>query len=216
MNNYLREPINGFTHLVGAALSFVGLLALVIKTTLNDPSTISLTAVIIFGISLILLYSASATYHLVVSTDKVISFLRRLDHAMIFILIAGSYTPFCLIALEGATGWTLFFIIVACAIAGVSFKLIWFNCPRWISTLIYVGMGWIAVFLILPLYKALSLNGVILLIGGGILYTIGALIYAIKPKIFKNNKYLGYHEIFHIFIMLGSLAHFICIFEYVL
>jgi hemolysin III len=215
MNNYLREPINGFTHLAGAVLSFIGLLALVIKTTLNSPSTISLTAVIIFGLSMILLYAASATYHLVVSSDKVISFLRRLDHAMIFVLIAGSYTPFCLIALNGATGWILFGIIFMAAVAGVCFKLIWFNCPRWISTIIYVAMGWISILLIVPLYKALSLQGIALLIGGGIFYTIGALIYATKPEFLKS-KYLGFHEIFHVFIMLGTLTHFFCVFKYVI
>lgn len=215
MNNYLREPINGFTHLAGAVLSFIGLLALVIKTTLNDHSTISLTAVIIFGLSMILLYAASATYHLVVSSDKVISFLRRLDHAMIFVLIAGSYTPFCLIALNGTTGWILFGIIFMAAVAGVCFKLIWFNCPRWISTVIYVAMGWISIFLIVPLYKALSLQGIALLIGGGVFYTIGALIYATKPEFLKS-KYLGFHEIFHVFIMLGTLTHFFCVFKYVI
>lgn len=215
MNNYLREPINGFTHLAGAVLSFIGLLALVIKTTLNQPSALALTAVIVFGVSLILLYSASATYHLVVSNDKVISYLRRLDHAMIFVLIAGSYTPFCLIALNGPTGWVLFGIIFAAAVAGVSFKLIWFNCPRWISTVIYVAMGWASIFLIVPLYKSLSLQGVSLLVLGGIFYTIGALIYATKPSFLKF-KSLGFHEIFHIFIMLGSLTHFLCVFKYVI
>jgi len=215
MNNYLREPINGFTHLAGAILSFVGLLALVIKTTLNNPSTIALTAVIIFGLSMILLYAASATYHLVVSSDRVVSFLRRLDHAMIFVLIAGSYTPFCLIALNGPTGWILFGIIFAAAVAGVCFKLIWFNCPRWISTLIYVAMGWISIFLMAPLNKALSSQGLALLVGGGIFYTIGALIYATKPKFLKS-KYLGFHEIFHIFIMLGTLTHFLCVFKFVI
>lgn len=215
MNNYLREPINGFTHLAGAVLSFIGLLALVIKTTLNQPSALALTAVIVFGVSLILLYSASATYHLVVSNDKVISYLRRLDHAMIFVLIAGSYTPFCLIALNGPTGWVLFGIIFTAAVAGVSFKLIWFNCPRWISTVIYVAMGWVSIFLIVPLYKSLSLQGVSLLVLGGIFYTIGALIYATKPSFLKF-KSLGFHEIFHIFIMLGSLTHFLCVFKYVI
>ena len=215
MGNYLREPINGFTHLAGAVLSFFGLLALVIKTSLNSPDTIALTAVIIFGLSMILLYAASATYHLVVSSDKVISFLRRLDHAMIFVLIAGSYTPFCLIALQGVTGWVLFGIIIAAAVAGVCFKLIWFKCPRWISTVIYVAMGWISIFLIVPLHRALSLEGVTLLIGGGIFYTIGALIYATKPAFLKS-KYLGYHEIFHVFIMLGTLTHFFCVFNYVI
>ena len=215
MGNYLREPVNGFTHMAGAILSFVGLLAMVIKVTLYNPSATAISSVIVFGVSLILLYSASATYHLVVSNDKVLSFLRRLDHAMIFILIAGSYTPFCLIALNGPTGWVLFAIIMTTAVIGVCFKLIWFNCPRWISTAIYVAMGWVSIFLIGPLHNALSLQGVTLLILGGIFYTIGAIIYATKPK-FLNFKYLGFHEIFHIFIMLGSLTHFFCVFNYVI
>lgn len=215
MNNYLREPINGFTHLAGAILSFIGLLALVIKTALQGPSAVALTAVIIFGISMILLYSASATYHLVVSTERVISYLRRIDHAMIFLLIAGSYTPFCLIALKGTAGWVLFSIIIAIAIVGISFKLIWFNCPRWLSTGIYVLMGWLAIFLIGPLKKALSPQGLELLIIGGVFYTIGAIIYATKPNFLKS-KYLGFHEIFHIFIMFGTLTHFLCVFKYVI
>lgn len=215
MGNYLREPVNGFTHMAGAILSFIGLLAMVIKATLYNPSATTISSVIVFGISLILLYSASATYHLVVSSDKVINFLRRLDHAMIFILIAGSYTPFCLIALNGPTGWILFGVILTTAIAGVCFKLIWFNCPRWISTSIYVAMGWVSVFLISPLHKALSSQGIFLLILGGVFYTIGAIIYATKPK-FLNFKYLGFHEIFHIFIILGSLSHFLCVFNYVI
>lgn len=215
MGKYTREPVNGFTHLVGAILSFAGLLALVIKTTLNNPTVVAITSVIIFGISMILLYSASATYHLVISSDKVISFLRRLDHSMIFILIAGSYTPFCLIALQGAQGWILYSIIASAAIAGVLFKMIWFKCPRWISTLLYVAMGWVAIFLIAPLYKALSFKGVSLLVLGGVFYTIGALIYAIKPK-WLQIKYFGFHEIFHVFIMLGSLTHFYCVFKYVI
>ena len=215
MNNYLREPINGFTHLAGAILSFIGLLALVIKTSINSPSVLSLTAVIIFGISMILLYSASTVYHLVVSNHKVISFLRRVDHAMIFLLIAGSYTPFCLISLDKITGVTMFWIIFTIAIVGICFKLIWFNCPRWLSTLIYVAMGWMAIFLIDPLKNSLSTQGLNLLIMGGIFYTIGALIYATKPKFLKM-KYLGYHEIFHIFIMFGTLCHFLCVFKYVI
>lgn len=215
MNNYLREPINGFTHLAGAILSFVGLLALVIKTSINDPSILSLTAVIIFGISMILLYSASATYHLVVSSDNVIAYLRRIDHAMIFLLIAGSYTPFCLIALKGTTGFTMFLIIASIAIVGICFKLIWFNCPRWLSTSIYVLMGWMAIFLVGPLKNALSEEGLNLLIFGGVFYTIGALIYAIKPKFLKFKNF-GFHEIFHIFIMLGTFTHFLCVFKYVI
>lgn len=215
MGKYIREPINGFTHLGGAILSFAGLLALVIKTTLISASAVDLTAVIIFGISMILLYAASATYHLVVASDKVIAFLRKLDHSMIFVLIAGSYTPFCLIALKEDKGWILFTVIATIAVCGVLFKMIWFNCPRWISTCIYIGMGWISVFMIKPLYSSMPFGGVYLLLLGGIFYTIGAVIYALKPSSLKF-KNLGFHEIFHIFILLGSLCHFISVFEYVI
>lgn len=215
MGKYIREPINGFTHLGGAILSFIGLLALVIKVALTSASAIDITAVIIFGISMILLYSASATYHLVMASDKVIAFLRKIDHSMIFILIAGSYTPFCLIALKENRGWILFTIVASIAVCGVLFKMVWFNCPRWISTSIYVGMGWISVFIIKPLYSVVSFEGVFLLVLGGIFYTIGAVIYAIKPSALKF-KNLGFHEIFHIFILLGSLCHFISVFEYVI
>lgn len=215
MGTYVREPINGFTHLGGAILSFAGLLALVIKTTLNNPSTVDITAVIIFGVSLILLYAASATYHLVIASDKVIAFLRRIDHSMIFILIAGSYTPFCLIALQGSRGWILFSIIATIAVCGVLFKMIWFNCPRWISTCVYIGMGWIAIFIMKPLYNSISFGGMLLLVLGGVFYTIGAVIYGLKPKAIKF-KNLGFHEIFHIFILLGSLCHFISVYKYVI
>ena len=215
MKAYAREPINGFTHLAGAILSFAGLLALVIKTTLTSPTIVDITAVIIFGISLVLLYSASATYHLVVASDKVISFLRKVDHSMIFILIAGSYTPFCLIALNGIEGWITFGIVSGIAICGVVFKMVWFNCPRWLSTSVYIGMGWISVFIVIPLYKSIALGGILLLLAGGISYTIGAIIYGLKPKALKF-KNLGFHEIFHIFILIGSLCHYIAVFKYVI
>ncbi|MCS0826032.1 hemolysin III family protein [Cytobacillus sp. FSL W8-0315] len=215
MNSYIREPINGLTHLAGAILSFAGLLAMVIKASLTTSSPLAITAVAIFGISLMLLYSASATYHMVIAKDKVIAFLRKLDHSMIYVLIAGSYTPFCLITLNGVTGWVLFSIVSAVALSGILFKMIWFRSPRWLSTALYIAMGWIIVFAFSPLSESLSSNGVMLLLLGGILYTIGGVIYAIKPK-FLEFKHLGFHEIFHIFIMMGSMAHFLCVFMYVI
>lgn len=211
----VREPINGFTHLAGAILSFAGLLAMVIKASMTSGSSLVITSVIVFGISMILLYSASATYHMVVAKDKVIAFLRRLDHSMIFILIAGTYTPFCLISLNGMTGWLLFSIVAFVALSGVLFKMIWFNAPRWLSTIIYIGLGWVVIVVAKPLSVSLSSNGLLLLILGGILYTIGGIIYASKPK-FLEFKHLGFHEIFHIFIMLGSTAHFFSVYSYVL
>ncbi|MGM9926104.1 MAG: hemolysin III family protein [Bacillus sp. (in: firmicutes)] len=215
MNTYIREPINGLTHLAGAVLAFIGLLAMVAKAASAQASITQLMAVIIFGVSMILLYSASATYHMVIARDRVIAFLRKIDHSMIFVLIAGSYTPFCLISLHGLAGWTIFAIVSSLAIVGVVFKLIWFTCPRWLSTALYMGMGWIIIFAAAPLSNVLSANGLFLLIAGGVLYTIGGFIYAIKPK-FLTFKYMGFHEIFHIFILLGSLAHFLCVYLYVL
>ncbi|KYG30484.1 PAQR family membrane homeostasis protein TrhA [Alkalihalobacillus trypoxylicola] len=215
MSTYIREPINGITHLIGAILSFVALLAMVIKASLTTASPIAIAAVIIFGTSMILLYAASATYHMVMAKDKVIAFLRKIDHSMIFVLIAGSYTPFCLIALEGATGWTIFSIVMTLAVFGIVFKLVWFNCPRWLSTSIYIAMGWIIIFAFSPLTQNLNTMGLFLLIFGGFLYTIGGIIYWLKPKVFEF-KYFGFHEIFHIFIMLGTTAHFLSVFFYVL
>ncbi|EKN66187.1 hemolysin III family channel protein [Neobacillus bataviensis LMG 21833] len=215
MNSYIREPINGLTHLAGAIFAFVGLLAMVIKAASTTPTPLALSAVIIFGVSMILLYSASATYHMVIARANVIAFLRRLDHSMIFVLIAGTYTPFCFISLNGKTGAILFSIISGVAISGVVFKMMWFNCPRWISTALYIAMGWMIVFVFSPLTGSLNPVGLFLLVLGGIFYTIGGIIYGAKPK-FLELKYLGFHEIFHIFIMLGSLAHFLSVYLYVI
>lgn len=215
MHNYIREPINGLTHLGGALLSFVGLLALVIKASITTGSALAITAVIIFGVSMTLLYSASATYHMVMAKAKVIAFFRRIDHSMIFILIAGSYTPFCLISLNGMTGWLFFGIVSFLAVTGIIFKMVWFNCPRWLSTSIYILMGWLAIFIFSPLAESLTVVGIGLLVAGGIFYTVGGIIYGLKPK-WLEFRYMGFHEIFHVFILLGSLAHFLCVYWFVL
>lgn len=215
LTNYIREPINGLTHFAGAILSFIGLLAMVIKAASTTNSLLAISAVIIFGISMILLYSASATYHMVIAKDHVIAFLRRLDHSMIFILIAGTYTPFCLISLHGTTGFVLFAIITGSAVLGVVFKMVWFHCPRWLSTAIYLIMGWMIIFVASPLSSSINSTGLFLLFLGGFFYTIGGVIYGIKPK-WLQFKLMGFHEIFHILIMLGTLAHFLSIFLFVI
>lgn len=215
MNRYVREPFNSLSHLLGAVLSVIGLVAMIIKVSLNGATALSITAIIIFGVSMILLYFSSATYHMVIAKDKVIQFLRRLDHSMIYLLIAGTYAPFCLIALKGPTGYVLFSIISLIAISGILFKMVWFNCPRWVSTALYIGMGWIIVFLAVPLTGIIGTAGIVYLVIGGILYTIGGIIYGLKPKISFIKK-LGFHEIFHIFILLGTFSHFVCVFEYVI
>ena len=215
MYKKLREPINSITHFVGAGLSFIALIAMLIKFAISDPSVISILSVTIFGISLTLLYATSGTYHGIISTEKVIKFFQKLDHSMIFILIAGSYAPFCLISIGDKFGFTMFLIMITLAIVGIIFKLCWFNCPCWVDSVMYIGMGWIALFMIKPLAAILPGISLFWLVLGGILYTIGGIIYATKSKKLTIGNW-GFHEIFHIFILLGSLSHFICIYTYVI
>ncbi|MCK2157678.1 MULTISPECIES: hemolysin III family protein [Exiguobacterium] len=215
MKTYMREPINGLTHLGGAVFAFIGLLALVIKAALERGAGLPIVATIIFGVSMIALYAVSATYHMVLASDRAIATWRRLDHSMIYLLIAGSYAPFCLISLNGPTGWVLFSIVMLIAVFGITFKLVWFNSPRWLSTTLYIGMGWIMVFAITPLAAVLSPVGIGLLFLGGIFYTIGGIIYGLKPRVLSF-KHLGFHEIFHVFVLLGSLAHFLCVYFFVI
>ena len=221
MNNYLREPVNGFTHLAGAILSFIGLLALVIKTALQGHSTIALTAVIIFGISMILLYAASATYHLVVSSDKVISFLRRLDHAMIFLLIAGSYTPFCLISMRQAplwgisgtewSGWLIFALVWALIALGITMNSVNIKKFSALSMIIYLCAGWLIILNCVELYKVIGFNGFALLLSGGISFSIGSILYGIGKK-----YSVWFHTVFHFFVSFGIILQFLSVYLYVL
>lgn len=214
MKSKFREPVSGFSHLLGALLSLIGLIILV-QYSIPKQRVSYIITFTVFGISLILLYTASAVYHLATYSDNVIKILRRIDHSMIYILIAGTYTPICMLALKGRMGWILFAAIWSMAIIGIVLKLIWFNAPRWLYTMFYVVMGWVAVFVIYPLTKTLPLAGVLWLIGGGVAYTVGAVIYATKwPKI--TSKIFGFHEVFHIFVLLGSFCHYWLMFRYLL
>lgn len=211
MHTLFREPLNSLTHLFGIILSAVAMVVMLVKT---DTLTATIS-VIIFGVSLILLYSASTIYHGIKASPTVISWLRKVDHAMIFVLIAGTYTPFCLIPLRDSIGIPLLIAIWTIALSGIAFKLIWFHCPRIISTLLYIGMGWIIVFVVQPLAEHIETAGLVYLVLGGVIYTLGGVIYAIKPK-FLEFKHLGFHEIFHLFILAGSLCHFLAVNYYVL
>ena len=215
MYKKLREPINAITHLAGAGLSLIALIAMLAKVISSNPTTTAILSVIIFGISLILLYTTSGTYNGITSNEKVISIFQKLDHSMIFVLIAGSYAPFCLISIGGKLGITMFIIMVTIAVLGITFKLCWFDCPRWLQTAMYIGMGWAALFMIKPLTAVLPGISLFWLVLGGVLYTIGGVIYGVKPEKLRIGKW-GFHEIFHIFILLGSLSHFICVFTYVI
>jgi hemolysin III len=207
-----REPVSGLTHLFGALASAIGMI-LLIQYSILVGNVLNIIVSIIFGISLILLYSASTVYHLTRASEKAIKVLRRIDHSMIYVLIAGTYTPICLIGLKGTLGWTFLISIWTLTIAGILLKIFWFNAPRWLYTFFYVLMGWLAVFAIYPLIKAITLTGVMWLVAGGISYTLGAVIYATKwPKI--TSKLFGFHEIFHIFVLIGSACHYWLVFRY--
>ncbi|MFT8312749.1 MAG: hemolysin III family protein [Clostridium sp.] len=208
-----REPVSGLTHLFGVGISIVGLIIL-INYTLRLNNLAHITAFVVFGVSLILLYSASSVYHLVSASQKVIKVLRRIDHSMIYVLIAGSYTPICLIALRGKLGLTILAIIWCLAIFGILVKNFWFNAPRWLSTFFYIFMGWLVIVAIFPLAKVLTGIALTWLVVGGISYTIGGIIYGLQlPKM--KNKYFGSHEIFHIFVLIGSFCHYWLVLKYV-
>jgi len=209
-----REPVSSLTHLVGALLSTIGLI-LLIKYSMDTTNLYNTIMLSVFGVSSVLLYCASSTYHKSNASEKVIKILRRVDHSMIYVLIAGTYTPICLIALKGTMGTTLFFVIWILALIGIVLKIVWFDAPRWLSTGFYILMGWISVIAIVPIIRAISLGGFMWLLAGGLFYTVGGVIYATKrPKI--NLRFFGFHEIFHIFIMLGSLCLYILMFKYIM
>ncbi len=212
MARKVREPVSGFTHLAAAILSVIGTIILLIFGT-SQGSAVNIAAFLVFGISLILLYTASSLYHLLPVSKKAISILRRIDHMMIYVLIAGTYTPLCLIILKGKLGIGLLIAIWSLAFIGIALKMIWFNAPRWLYTGFYLLMGWLAVIAIFPMVKMIPPIGIWLVVAGGIAYTLGAVIYGAKwPG--KNAKVFGFHEIFHIFVMLGSLLHYLFVFNF--
>lgn len=203
----LEEMTNIISHAIGLVFSIVALLLMLIRAS-ESGNTLHIVSAAIFGASLIALYGASTLYHSA-KDPRVRSHLRITDHATIYILIAGTYTPFTLITLDGRVGWTVFGISWSMAIAGVILKLFFTGKYNVLSTLMYVLMGWIIIFAIEPLIKSLSYDGLFWLIAGGAAYTTGAVIYSFKQITFN-------HAIFHLFVLLGSLFHFISVYFYVL
>lgn len=203
----LEEKTNIISHAIGLVLSIVALLLMLIRASESGDS-LHIVGAAIFGASLIALYTASTLYHSA-KDPKVRARLRINDHATIYILIAGTYTPFTLITLNGWVGWTVFGVSWGMAIAGVVLKLFFTGKYNVLSTLMYIFMGWIIIFAVKPLVNSLSPEGLFWLIAGGVAYTTGAIIYSIK-KIHFN------HAIFHLFVLLGSFCHFISVYFYVL
>ena len=207
----LREPVNGLTHCVGALLAVVGLVLLVARAS-SPPQPWHIVGFAVFGAGMILLYTASTLYHWLPLSEAGTRLWRRIDHSMIFVYIAASYTPICLVPLRGAWGWSLFGVVWGLAVAGLFIKIFWLEAPRWLSPGLYVGMGWIAVVAFYPLLRTMPAAAVLWLVGGGVFYTIGAAIYALKRP---NGRFLGFHEIFHLFVIAGSMCHFWVMYRYV-
>jgi hemolysin III len=209
MKKRLREPVNGLTHLAGGLLACVGLLVLLASAGRTDQ----IVAFGIFGLSLVALYSASALYHLLPLSPTGVARLRRVDHMMIFVLIAGTYTPFCLLALDGAWRVGLLGVIWSLALCGVLLKIFWMGTPRWLSVALYLGMGWVAVIAAPALFLAVPAGGMTWVLGGGLLYTAGALIYALKRPNPAPGTF-GFHELWHLFVVAGSACHYWAVLRY--
>lgn len=202
-----EEKLNVISHFVGLLLSIVALVLLVVYASI-DGSGWHVVSFSIYGVSLIVLYSASTLYHYVQSPN-LRKKLNVFDHAAIYILIAGTYTPFTLVVLQGWVGWSIFGVSWSLAIFGIVFKLFYAGKYDKLSTITYVLMGWLIIFAIKPLMSNLPIEGLLWLFSGGLFYTIGAVLYRVKGV--KYN-----HAIFHIFVLLGSFCHFMAVFFYVL
>ncbi|ADD67915.1 channel protein, hemolysin III family [Denitrovibrio acetiphilus DSM 12809] len=208
----IKDPVSGLSHLAGAILSVVAL-ALLVSLAAYNSTAWHVVSFSIYGACMILLYLASAAYHIFPLKEKGTRILKRIDHVMIFMMIAGTYTPFCLVPLRGGWGWSIFGVVWGIAFLGIFFKLFFIYASRWYSTILYIVMGWISVVAIYPIIKSIPAGGVLWLAAGGMCYTIGAVVYARKkpdpwPGVF------GFHEIWHFFVLGGSFCHFIVMLRY--
>lgn len=212
----IREPGSAITHFIGMVLAIFATIPMLVKASLVSTRT-GLIAMSVFMSSMILLYTASTLYHSVNLHGHSLRLFKKIDHMMIFVLIAGSYTPVCLLVLNPADGHRLLAAVWVIAAAGMLFKLFWVTCPKYVSSIIYVAMGWSCLFVFGQLFGTLPRPAFLWLLAGGLFYTIGGIIYALKLPIFNaHHKNFGSHEIFHLFVMGGSICHFICMYCYLL
>ena len=211
MNRYFREPVNGLTHLTGAAVSVVGLVILLV---VSQGDLLKQGSLLIYGLSLVSLLSASSAYHLVKASPRTIQRLRKLDHSAIFLLIAGTYSPVCLNLLTGFWQWGMLGIIWSIALAGVLMKVFWINAPRGLSAAIYLLMGWLGVIGGKEIIGSLPGGALAWLAAGGVAFTFGAIVYATRIFNFAPGVF-GFHEVWHIFVLVGCACHFLLMLLYV-
>lgn len=211
----LKDPGSSITHFIGMLMALFAASPLLIRASLH-PDKIHVISLAVFILSMILLYGASATYHALDLSERTNRILRKLDHMMIFILIAGTYTPVCVIVLNGSVGYGLLALVWGIALAGILVKAFWITCPKWFSSMLYIAMGWVCVLAFTQIINSLPTQAFLWLLTGGIIYTIGGVIYALKLPFFNSrHKNFGSHEIFHLFVMGGSVCHFIMMYCFV-
>ena len=205
--------MSGLTHVVGAILSVIGLTLLILEAV--DPfDPWKVITFSIFGSGLFLLYTASTLYHWIPVSGRAESILKRFDHMMIYVLIASTYTPICLVPLRGPWGWSLFGIIWGLALFGILWKLFQFKFPEWFSTFYYIFMGWISLIAIWPLILTLQTGALIWLLAGGLFYSGGVIFYSLDRQESPRRGF-GYHEIWHLFVLAGSASHLWVMYRYI-
>ena len=216
IQKHIKDPGSAITHFIGMLMAIFAAVPLLIKAA-HEPERIYLISIAVYAASLILLYAASTSYHTFNRSERINTILKKIDHMMISVLIAGSYTPICLLVLKGKLGLTLLAIVWSIAIAGILIKAFWINCPKWVSSVLYIGMGWTCVLAFTQILNSMSPAAFGWLLAGGIIYTIGGVIYVLKLPLFnRRHKTFGSHEIFHLFVMGGSACHFIVMYAFVL
>ena len=210
-----KDPGSAITHFIGWLMAVFAALPLLLRAA-KEHDRIHVICLAVFIVSMILLYAASTVYHTFDISEHVNKILRKIDHMMIFILIAGTYTPVCLIVLGNKSGYRMLSLVWGIAIVGIIINALWINCPKWFSSVIYIAMGWVCIMAIRQIVAALTPAAFAWLLAGGIIYTIGGVIYALKLPIFNSkHKNFGSHEIFHLFVMGGSFCHYMMMYGYV-
>ena len=214
MNITIREPGSALTHFIAMLLALCAAVPLLVRAAVHSGVK-SLTAMTVFMISMVVLYAASTIYHSVNCSGRVLRIFRKMDHMMIFILIAGTYTPVCLLTLPKPSGLMLLAAVWGIALVGIFIKGFWITCPKWFSSVLYIAMGWSCLSVLGQLFSLLPLHAFLWLLAGGLIYTAGGIIYALRLPLFDaRHPMFGLHEIFHLFVMAGSLCHFVFMFCY--
>lgn len=208
----VKDPGSALTHFIGFVMALFATFPLLIQGSEAHIGIKGMISLSIFMLSMLMLYGASTIYHSFNLPGRGNMILKKIDHMMIFVLIAGTYTPVC-VMMNNRTGYIMLAVVWALAVAGMILKACWVTCPKWFSSIIYIAMGWVCILALPQIIASMSAQQFLWLLTGGIMYTVGGVIYALKLSVFNElHKNFGSHEIFHLFVMAGSFCQYICIY----